>query len=319
MCPLEDLLKFVQPFSGKSEDVFNFLNSCTQAMELVTEEQKPVLFRYIQTQIKGDAQLILMKKEFSGWEDLKSELKTVYQEPHSALQLHRELVSSKQGHDETVVSYTQRVQTLQRRILQLRSGRIKKEFQAGEINYLNEETLTVFVNGLRQTLSTYVITQRPKTVEEASRLAQEDEQRLNMFKTNTSRDFSNINRLPKVSHVKSSVKCYSCGKLGHIARNYKSSGHLNQNKSNSDKQNNNNNNNRNQIRTESAKSENVEFNKKNENTSSNFKVNAVNKVLEFRNEMMNSPYIFIKVNGEYIKALIDTGADVSLILKRKGV
>ncbi|CAD7081731.1 unnamed protein product [Hermetia illucens] len=144
MCSLGDLFKFVQPFSGKSDYVFNFLNSCTQAMESATEEQKPVLFRYIQTQIKGDAQLILMNKEFSGWEDLKSELKTVYQEPHSALQLHRELVSIKQGHDETVV-----------------------------------------------------ITQRPKTVEEASRLAQEEEQRLNMFKTNTSRDFSNRNRLPK--------------------------------------------------------------------------------------------------------------------------
>ncbi|CAD7081873.1 unnamed protein product [Hermetia illucens] len=186
-----------------------------------------------------------------------------------------------------------------RRILQLRNGRVKKEFQAGEINYLSEETLTVFINGLRQTLSTYVITQRPRTVEEASRLAQEEEQRLNMFKTNTSRDFSNRNRLPKVSHVKSSVKCYSCGKLGHIARNCKSSGHLNQNKSNSNKQSNNNNNNRNQ------------------STSRNFKVNAVNKVFEIRKEMINSPYIFIKVNGEYIKALIDDGADVSLILKEK--
>ncbi|CAD7081736.1 unnamed protein product [Hermetia illucens] len=204
-------------------------------MELATEEQKPVLFRYIQTQIKGDAQLILMNKEFSGWEDLKSELKAVCQEPHSALQLHRELISIKQGHDETVVSYTQRVQTLHRRILQLRSGRVKKGFQAGEINYLNEETLTVFINGLRQTLPTYVITQRPRTVEEAK----------------------------------------------------------------------------------SANSENVESNKKNENTSSNFKVNAINKVLEIRKEMINSPYIFIKVNGEYIKALIDIESDVSLILKEK--
>lgn len=151
-------------------------------MELATEEQKPVLFRYIQTQIKGDAQLILMKKEFSGWKNLKSESKTVCQGPHSVLQLHRELVSIKQRHNETVVSYTQRVQTLQSRILQLRKGRVKREFRVGEINYLNEETFTVFINGLRQILSTYVITQRPKTVEEARRFAKEEEQRLNILK-----------------------------------------------------------------------------------------------------------------------------------------
>ncbi|CAD7091719.1 unnamed protein product [Hermetia illucens] len=47
------------------------------------------------------------------------------------------------------------------------------------------------------------------------------------------------------------------------------------------------------------------------------KTSSIKYILEIRKEMINSPYIFIKVNGEYIKALIDTGADVSLILKEK--
>lgn len=46
---------------------------------------------------------------------------------------------------------------------------------------------------------------------------------------------------------------------------------------------------------------------------SNLKASRVSKALGIRKEMVNSPYILIRVNGECIKVLIDTGADVSLI------
>lgn len=50
--------------------------------------------------------------------------------------------------------------------------------------------LTVFINGLREGLSTYVISLRPKTLVEASKYACEKEQRINIFRTNTQKDYT---------------------------------------------------------------------------------------------------------------------------------
>lgn len=212
---LNTLISFIPTFNGTSEEVFNFIDACNDAIELASVAQKDVLFKYIKTKIRGNATSILMNREITDWESLKRELTQVFREPHSALQLHRELISIRQNREETVVHYLQRVETLQRRLLQSKLSDVKAEHKAGQLEYIQNETLTVFINGLRERLSTYVITQRPKSLSEASKYACEEEQRINLFRTNTQKDYTTKN-LAKINYQERS--CYNCGKPGHIAK-----------------------------------------------------------------------------------------------------
>lgn len=80
-----DLKAFIPVFDGRAEDTFNFVYSCLQAINLASESQKPILFKYIQTQIKGNAQIIILNESFDNWESLKNKLKEVYKESNSPL------------------------------------------------------------------------------------------------------------------------------------------------------------------------------------------------------------------------------------------
>lgn len=104
---------------------------------------------------------------------------------------------------------------MQRRLLQTKLSDVKSEHKAGQLEYIQNETLTVFINGLRERLSTYVITQRPKNLSEASKYACEEEQRINLFRTNTQKDYTSKN-LARVNYQERN--CYNCGKPGHIAK-----------------------------------------------------------------------------------------------------
>ncbi|CAD7079227.1 unnamed protein product [Hermetia illucens] len=168
-----DLKSFIPVFEGKADDAFNFIYACEEAMSLARGALQTLLFKYICTQLRGNAQTIILNEEFGNWDALKAKLKQVYAESHSMLHLQRELFSFKQYNSETVVQYHQRLLGLHRRILTSRSDSSKR----GENAFLEEQVLTVFINGLKQELTMYVITQKPKTLEEASRLAQEEEQR----------------------------------------------------------------------------------------------------------------------------------------------
>lgn len=80
-----DLKAFIPVFDGRAEDAFNFVYSCSQAMELASQAQATILFKYIQTQRRGNAQIIILNENFVNWESLKKKLKGVYKESHSSL------------------------------------------------------------------------------------------------------------------------------------------------------------------------------------------------------------------------------------------
>lgn len=159
--PINVLTSFIPTFNSSSEEVFSFIDACNDAIGLATTSQKEILFKFIKTRIRGNATTILMNKEIKDWESLKKELYGVFREPHSSLQLHRELISIKQNRNESVTLYTQRVETLQRRLMQSKLHDVKEEDSKGQMDYIKDEALTVFINGLQEKLGAYVVTQKP--------------------------------------------------------------------------------------------------------------------------------------------------------------
>ncbi|CAD7081692.1 unnamed protein product [Hermetia illucens] len=156
-----DLRSFIPVLEGKAEDAFNFINACEEAIKLAKGQMNDILFKYICMQLRGNAQTIILNEEFGSWSALKAKLIHVYAEPHSILQLQRELFSFKQNGNETVVQWQwQWLLSLHRRILTAGAD----QFSIGENLFIQEQVRTVFINDLKEVVTMYVMTQKPKSL-----------------------------------------------------------------------------------------------------------------------------------------------------------
>ncbi|KOB77231.1 Uncharacterized protein OBRU01_04446 [Operophtera brumata] len=75
---LNTLFKFIKSYDGSRETVNSFIINCNNAYDLAAEEQKPILFKYILSQLSGKAELACSIKDFTSWEQLKEFLKTQF-------------------------------------------------------------------------------------------------------------------------------------------------------------------------------------------------------------------------------------------------
>lgn len=225
---IEILIHLIPYFKSEAEHAFNFIQSCENAMNLAKEEQKDILLAIIKSRISGNASSILMNKAILSWDDLKKELNVLFKERYSNLQLHREMISLKQSYSENVVQFTQRCETLQRRMLQNEKSVTEDKNWDGKSDYIKTNILSAFINGLKENLISYCNNKTPKTLSEASSYAQEEESRVLTLGASSSqkfgKDYSN-NRLMKVHFAQ--IKCFKCNKLGHKANSCTSS--VNQN------------------------------------------------------------------------------------------
>lgn len=214
--PLSILIQFIPKFRGEASEAFSFIQNCENAFKLAKEPQHKPLLAFAKSCISGNASSILMNKTLDSWSQLKAELNKVYKENYSNLQLHRELIQLKQQYDETVVQYTQKCETLQRRMLQNEVVDTETSDWKGKSEYIKLNILNAFVNGLKEKISSYVNNRKPEDLNEASRYAIEEESRLglhvNLLKPSSSKDYTNKNTV-RIN----TITCFACGKVGHKA------------------------------------------------------------------------------------------------------
>lgn len=222
---LNNLIKFVPDFSGQPEEVFRFLEACSDATSLCSDVQKPVLFKFIKSKIRGNATIALMNNDFTTWEQLKEKLISIYSDKKNLNQLMQELHQLKQYPNETVICFGQRTETAIRKILEqirLENSEMKINERRAQSEFIMKLGLTSFCNGLRPQLSTFIRTQNCKELNDAIKLAQGEELSLNIYKYTPSNrpyiplEYSNKNVVRHVNNVV--IKCYNCGKMGHISK-----------------------------------------------------------------------------------------------------
>lgn len=183
------LLKFIKPYDGSREHLNAFLIKCTNAMDLATEIQKPMLFKYIINSLEGKAATTCAIKEFSDWSQLKEFLKTQFSEHKHYTHLLTELQESRQGTNETVSQFSLRVETALFHLLtEISLANYPQKEIPGRIASMEDLALHHFLMGLLPRISNLVRARNPKNFNSAVNLAMSEEkiQNSQFAKRNTS-------------------------------------------------------------------------------------------------------------------------------------
>ncbi|XP_060806988.1 uncharacterized protein LOC132903257 [Amyelois transitella] len=246
---LNVLFKFIKSYDGSRETLNSFLVNCDNALNLATEIQKPILFKFILSQLNGKAEVACSIKEFLSWEQLKEFLKTQFSERKHYSHLLTDLQENKQGPQETVNVYALRTETyLSQLLTEISLSTSKPKELPGRTAAMEDLALHHFVMGLHPRISNIVRCKSPKTLNEAINFAISEEriqqtiykrsqpdtksnsnnQQSNKFKPNNSQKQSYYSNQPQprtsntmTQGTSSSLFCRYCKLFGHDLLNCK--------------------------------------------------------------------------------------------------
>lgn len=173
---LNILFKFVKSYDGKRETLNSFIVNCDNAYDLASESQKPILFKFILSQLDGKAETACSIKEFTTWEQLKDFLKTQFSERKHYSHLLTDLQESKQDQSENVSQYALRVETyLSQLLTEISLSNTKAKELPGRTAAMEDLALHHFLMGLYPRVSNIVRCRSPKNLNEAINLAVSEE------------------------------------------------------------------------------------------------------------------------------------------------
>lgn len=210
-------LNMVIEFDGSSfHDLERFISCCEYVVENLSEADEQKFLRLLHRKLIGRAHDVLIYNSFNNFDELKRELLIQFGQSKSKENLELELLNIKQNFNEDVRKYACRIeQTLS----MLNSVCILKEGKeaAKIIRNLNESTaIKSFELGLKEPVRTIILASRFSTLKESINGAIEHESMLSQ-KHMSIQNFE----------TKPQIKCHLCNKLGHIARNCRSSNNTN--------------------------------------------------------------------------------------------
>lgn len=197
--PIQVLCNFINTYRGERETLTAFLTNCQNALELASENQKNLLFKFIISRLEGKAQITCSNKVFSNFEDLKSFLRQNFGERKHYNHLLLDLQSCKQSANESVAQFALKIEScltdLQTEIHN--SDSYKKDIP-GRIAMTEDLALFTFCLGLNPKLCNIVRSRQPNCLNDAINIALEEEKIQNLIYNSISKS-----------------KCKVCGKLGH--------------------------------------------------------------------------------------------------------
>lgn len=232
---LNILFKFINIYDGSRETLNSFIVNCNNVHELATDLQKPILFKYILSQLRGKAELACSIKDFNGWEQLKDFLKNQFCERKHYSHLLTELQESRQGPQETVSQYALKIETCLSQLLteiSLQGGKVKE--MPGRTAAMEDLALHHFTMGILPRISTIVRSRAPKNLNEAINIAISEERiQQTMYKRSENRfsknpNSTNSNMKPKPNREffnrnqgqnRSDEVCRYCKHPGHSIEN----------------------------------------------------------------------------------------------------
>lgn len=197
-------------FDGTKAKIYEFIDNCDKAYNIVKDEQKAILFCIIQTKITDNARSLIRNREFTDWESLKSYLLEAYSEKRTAAQWQLELSSCSQHPKEDVRSYAAKIENCYIRLVNTLESSLSKDARYACTNLLKLQALNVFICGLNQNLSILVKSQKPDSLEDAISIALAEEQE--------QKSKYEILKYQNINHT-ATKHCNNCNKSGHTTFN----------------------------------------------------------------------------------------------------
>ena len=109
---LNILLKIIKPYDGSRDTINIFLSNCNNAYELASEPQKFILFKYILSQLLGNAEIAACIKDFTTIEQFKDFLKIQFCQKKHYADFITDLQESKQLPIENVIQFAIKVESI---------------------------------------------------------------------------------------------------------------------------------------------------------------------------------------------------------------
>lgn len=182
LVPIGTLFKFIKPFDGSREKLNSFLINCNNAINLASDAQKTILFKFILSQLEGKAETACFIKDFDSWEQLCEFLKTQFGEKKHYAHLLTDLQECRQSYNEPVNQFALKIETcLSKLLTEVTLSNRKKSELAGRTAAMEDLALHTFLLGLKPEISNLVRTKDPSNLNEAINFATSEEKILNLF------------------------------------------------------------------------------------------------------------------------------------------
>lgn len=201
-------LKLIPEFDGNRANLHKFLNACDLISEDITAAEIPILLLIIKTKLTGPAYNIVKYTEFTTWESLKEKLMQQFLETKSLSQLQLELIHIKQRTNETVRSYSNR---LEQTLANLNDACIASEGSESSsviLNLNSKTALKAFERGLNPKISLIIKASRFTSLTEAIEAAVLEEKSGFSYSNQTSYN-------PSQPKPRNPTHCNFCKKTGH--------------------------------------------------------------------------------------------------------
>jgi hypothetical protein len=105
-------LKLVPYFKGDKQEVLAFIGKVDTEFSVINPLQENVLHKFVLTRISGEPRTAICHRNLENWDELKEFLRNSYIEKRT-LDFHAsQLFKARQGKDEKVAGWIQKVQTL---------------------------------------------------------------------------------------------------------------------------------------------------------------------------------------------------------------
>jgi hypothetical protein len=105
-------LKLVPYFKGNKQEVLAFIGNVDTAFAVINPVQEDVLYKFVLTETSGEPPTPISHRNLDNWTKLKDLLKNSYIEKRM-LDFHAsQLFKARQGKDEKIAEWIQRIQTL---------------------------------------------------------------------------------------------------------------------------------------------------------------------------------------------------------------
>lgn len=191
------LIKFISQYDGCRETLNSFLNNCQSAYDLGTASQRPIIFKYILSQLRGKAEIACAIKEFNSWDQVKEFLRTQFGERKHSSHLITELQELNQNLSETVTEFSLKIETVLSQLLtDITLTCVKKSETLGRIAAMEDLALHQFITGLIPRLSNQVRNRSYKNLNEAINAAISEERlQQSMVKRRQA-------QIPQLKHIK---------------------------------------------------------------------------------------------------------------------